>query len=329
VVQRIAKDPRLRDNPELDPSQGYGGQRHLHDENHPDVHRLLRGLRKLANRYPERAYVGEVYLMNPAEVARYYGRNDELHLAFNFSFLNAPWSADAFRRETERFQRFVGRRGWPDQVLSSHDAPRHASRYDHETLGDARARLAALMLLTLRGTPFLYQGEEIGMRNVPVPDARLQDPLAFRLHPKLSRDPSRTPLPWQRGPGAGFTTGEPWLPIGADSEQRNVAAQREDPDSLLQLYRALLALRKRNRRFSVAARRARAEGRVRLRAQRQPTGAGRSTSAQPGRGVARPRPQRRRHPPARGRPVAGATRARRTRPLRGHRGRARLRSRRG
>ena len=244
VIQRIAKDPKLRDNPVLDAAHGFGGQRHVHDENHPDVHRLLRGLRKLANRYPERAYVGEVYLMDPAEVAEYYGRNDELHLAFNFSFLNAPWSAAAFRRETERFQKFVGGRGWPDHVLSNHDAPRHASRYDHPTLGDARARLAALMLLTLRGTPFLYQGEEIGMRNVPVPDDRLQDPLAWRLHPKLSRDPSRTPLPWQAGPGAGFTTGEPWLPIGTDAELRNVAAQRADPGSLLHFYRAALALRK-------------------------------------------------------------------------------------
>jgi glycosidase len=115
------------------------------------------------------------------------------------------------------------------------------------------------MLLTLRGTPFLYQGEEIGMRNVPVPDDRLQDPLGFRLHPKLSRDPSRTPIPWQPGPGAGFTTGEPWLPIGTDAELRNVAAQREDPSSLLQLYRALLALRKRTpalQRGSYAALRA-------------------------------------------------------------------------
>jgi glycosidase len=244
VVHRIAKDPELRDNPVLDPARGFGGQQHVHDENHPDVHRLLRGLRKLANRYAERAYVGEVYLLNPAEVARYYGRNDELHLAFNFSFLHAAWSAEAFRRETERFQRFVGSRGWPDHVLSSHDAPRHASRYDHPALGEARARLAALMLLTLRGTPFLYQGEEIGMRNVPVPVERLQDPLAWRLHPNLSRDPSRTPLPWQSGPGAGFTRGEPWLPLGADADVRNVAVQRNDPDSLLHLYRAALALRK-------------------------------------------------------------------------------------
>jgi len=114
-------------------------------------------------------------------------------------------------------------------------------------LGEARARLAALLLLTLRGTPFLYQGEEIGMRNVSVPEDRLQDPLAKRLHPKLSRDPSRTPLPWHAGPGAGFTSGAPWLPLGADAGVRNVAAQQADPASLLSLYRAALALRKRTR----------------------------------------------------------------------------------
>ncbi|MEN8158696.1 MAG: alpha-amylase family glycosyl hydrolase [Myxococcota bacterium] len=245
VIHRIAKDPKLRDNPVVDPARGFGGQEHLHDQDHPDVHRMLRGLRKLADGYPERAYVGEVYIMDPAVVARYYGRNDELHLAFNFSFQRAPWSAAAFRSEFERFQKLVGDRGWPDHVLSSHDAPRHASRYDHPTLGEARTRLAALMLLTLRGTPFLYQGEEIGMRNVPVPRERLQDPLAHRLHPNVSRDPSRTPLPWEPGAGAGFTTGKPWLPLGADADERNVAAQRTEPGSLLHLYRAALALRKR------------------------------------------------------------------------------------
>jgi glycosidase len=116
-----------------------------------------------------------------------------------------------------------------------------------------------MLLLTLRGTPFLYQGEEIGMRNVPIPPERLQDPLAFRLHPSLSRDPSRTPLPWRAGPGAGFTDGEPWLPLGVDAPERNVAAQRAAPGSLLQLYRALLALRRRTpalHRGAYAARRA-------------------------------------------------------------------------
>ncbi len=246
AIHRIGKDARLRDNPPIagHEGHGYGSQRHLHDENHRDIHRFLRGVRAVLDEYGDRMAVGEVYLMNPAEVARYYGAGDELQLAFNFSFLNAPWSAEAFRRETERFQSYVPKSGWPDQVLSSHDAVRHASRYDDPKLGDARARVAAMMLLTLRGTPFLYMGEEIGMRNVEVPPERMQDPLARTLHPKLSRDGCRTPLQWSAARGAGFTRGAPWLPIARDFRRRNVAAQRRDRRSLLHLYRELIALRK-------------------------------------------------------------------------------------
>jgi alpha-glucosidase len=245
VIHRIAKDPGLRDNSEGGcHCEAWGGERHVHDENHPDVHGLLRGIRGVLDDYDERMAVGEVFILDPAVVARYYGKDDELQLAFNFSFLRSPWSAEAFGGEVERMEGLLRRYGWPTLVLSSHDAPRHASRYDDPRLGDARARVAALMLLSLRGTPFLYYGEEIGMRNVPVPEDRLRDPLAWTLHPKLSRDPERTPMQWQAGPGAGFTRGEPWLPIAADADRRNVALQREDPHSLLQLYREILALRR-------------------------------------------------------------------------------------
>jgi len=249
VIHRIAKDPELRDNPLLPgagPDAGYGGQRHLHDENHPDVHAMLRGIRAVLDEYPERMAVGEVYLFDPAEVARYYGRGDELHLAFNFSFLRCPWDAAAFRAEVERFEALCPPEGWPTWVLSNHDVPRHATRYDHPTLGDARARVAAMMLLTLRGTPFLYAGEEIGMRNVAVPEERLQDPLARTLHPALSRDGERTPMRWDAAaPGCGFTTAaEPWLPLGPQPPGTDVAAQRADRGSLLWLYRDLVALRR-------------------------------------------------------------------------------------
>jgi alpha-glucosidase len=244
VVHRLAKDPELRDTPEDGCfCEAWGGEKHIHAENHPDIHELLRGVRGVLDEYEGRMAVGEVYLMNPAEVARYYGKGDELHLAFNFSFLHSPWSAERFGSEVERMEGFLQGGGWPTVVLSNHDVPRHAHRYDHAEHGEARARVAALMLLTLRGTPFLYYGEEIGMRNTPIPRERLQDPLAFTLHPNLSRDGERTPMQWQALPGAGFTRGAPWLPIG-DAGARNVAAQREDPRSLLHLYRELLALRR-------------------------------------------------------------------------------------
>jgi len=244
VVHRLAKDPALRDDPEGGcHCESWGGERHIHAENHPDIHALLRGVRGVLDEYPQRMAVGEVFLTNPAEVARYYGKDDELQLAFNFSFLLSPWSAERFGAEIERMEGYLRQHGWPTLVLSNHDVPRHATRYDDPVLGDARARVAALMLLTLRGTPFLYYGEEIGMRNVPIPKERLQDPLAFTLHPNLTRDPERTPMQWEPVPGAGFTTGEPWLPIG-DASTRSVAAQRGDRDSLLNLYRELLALRR-------------------------------------------------------------------------------------
>ncbi len=239
VVHCIAKDPRFRDDPEVD-----GVRQRRHSENHEDVHVMLRDLRRLVDRYPERMLVGEVFIMDPAAVARYYGRGDELHLAFNFSFMHAPWDAAAFRHQVERFAAQLPPEGWPDHVLSSHDAPRHASRYEDPQLGDARTRLAALMLLTLRGTPFLYYGEEIGMRSTTIPESALQDPLARTLGPAFSRDGARTPMQWTPGPGAGFTTGHPWLPLAPDAEARNVAAQRETPDSLLNLYRSIMALRR-------------------------------------------------------------------------------------
>jgi alpha-glucosidase len=245
VIHRIAKDPGLRDNPPSDrPGPGYGGQRHVHDENHPDVHALLRGIRALLDEYEERMTVGEVYIMDPTQVASYYGRGDELHLAFNFSFLRSPWDAAAFGREIADFDALVPVDGWPDAVLSNHDVPRHATRYDDPEQGDARARVAAVLLLTLRGTPFLYYGEEIGMRNVDVPPERMRDPLALTLHPSLSRDPERTPMQWSVGAHADFTTGEPWLPIAADSAERNVEVQQGDRASLLWLYKDLLSLRR-------------------------------------------------------------------------------------
>jgi alpha-glucosidase len=246
VVHRLAKDPELRDNPLIEGrGSGYGGQQHVHDQNHPDVHTLLQGFREVLDAYDERMMVGEVYILDPAEVARYYGNGDQLHLAFNFSFLHSPWSATAFRNEVERFESLIPQHAWPPLVLSSHDVSRHASRYDEAEHGESRVRLAAMLLLALRGTPFVYYGEEIGMRSVEIPQERLQDPLARTLHPKVARDPARTPMQWEPGGGAGFTDAEPWLPLGPDADRRNVEAQRADRTSLLWLYRDLIELRRR------------------------------------------------------------------------------------
>ncbi len=245
VIHRIAKDPELRDNPPSQrPGPGYGGQLHIHDENHPDIHGFLRRIRAVLDGYDGRMAIGEISLQ-PEQVARYYGKGDELHLAFNFAFMRNRWDEVAFRRELARFDSQVPPEGWPTLVLSNHDAPRHATRHDDPALGEARARSLAVLLLAGRGTPFLYYGEEIGMRNGEIPPERRRDPLAWTLSHKVSRDGERTPMQWSAEPGAGFSAGEPWLPLAADWPTRNVEAQRADRGSLLWLYRDLLALRRR------------------------------------------------------------------------------------
>jgi alpha-glucosidase len=250
VIHKLVKDAALRDNPLPDPNEDghplrdYFGQRHVYDENRPEVHEIIRGWRRVLDRYGDRMMVGEVYLLDPRLVAPYYGSAaDELHLAFNFGFLWSPWDAAAFRAQVETIEATVPADGQPTYVLSSHDAPRHRSRFDDPLHGAARARLAALMLLTLRGTPFLYYGEELGMRDGDIPPERICDPVGRRF-PALGRDPARTPMQWDDTAQAGFTTGAPWLPLGADYRTINAAQQRSDPASLLSFYRRAIWYRK-------------------------------------------------------------------------------------
>jgi alpha-glucosidase len=157
------------------------------------------------------------------------------------------WDASAFRHQVEEVERLLPPGAQPTYVLSSHDAPRHRGRFDDPKWGEARARIAALMLLTLRGTPFLYYGEEIGMQNGFIPADRVCDPVGKRF-PPLNRDPERTPMQWSAGPRAGFSSNpDPWLPIAEDPGQLNVAAQNDDPSSLLSFYRRVIWYRRANR----------------------------------------------------------------------------------
>jgi len=229
AVQRIGHDPTLRDDP-MTSDQRY-------PEDLPIAREVVRGFRQVIDTYRDRMMVGEVYLLDTERMVAFYGGgNDELHLVFNFSFLNQPWGAEGFRSAIERFEAILPPGAWPDYTLSNHDHPRTTTRYGAGGVGEERARLAAMMLLSLRGTPFLYYGEEIGMRDVDIPRRDWLDP--------IGRDGCRTPMRWSAEPGAGFTTGNPWLPIGSDLERVNVAAQHEDADSMLSLYRQLIWLRK-------------------------------------------------------------------------------------
>jgi alpha-glucosidase len=249
VIHKMIKDAKLRDNPrpvpeEEHPIHHYGSLKHVYDEDQPEVHDIIRSWRRILDSYGERTMVGEVYLFDPRRVATYYGNgHDELPLAFNFSFMWSPWDAAAFRSQVDAIESVLPAGAQPTYVLSSHDAPRHRTRFDDARWGEARARVAAMMLLTLRGTPFLYYGEEIGMRDVVIPVERVCDPVGKRF-PAVGRDPERTPMQWTADPGGGFTTAsETWLPLG-DYAAVNVAQQTDDPRSPLSFYRRLLWYRK-------------------------------------------------------------------------------------
>jgi alpha-glucosidase len=250
VIHKMVKDAALRDNPAPDPDdfhpvRDYFGQQHLYDHDRPEVHDVIRGWRRILDQHGDRMMVGEVYLLDPRSVAPYYGATlDELQLAFNFSFMWSPWEAAAFRARVDEAESLLPAGAQPTYVLSSHDAPRHRSRFDDATHGAARARLAALMLLTLRGTPFLYYGEEIGMRDVEIPPQRVCDPVGQRF-PSLGRDPERTPMHWEAAAGAGFSrAADTWLPLGPDYAGVNIARQIGDPQSLLSFYRRVIWFRK-------------------------------------------------------------------------------------
>jgi alpha-glucosidase len=252
AVNWYIKDDLFRSNP---PGWGpnaprpYDLQDHVFDKNRPEIHDVLRELRRLMDGYGERMMVGETYESSPrgAETAASYLGNgsDELHLAFDFSLIFTRYGARHFRRCLERWYAAVPKGGWPSLVLNNHDQPRAVARWCRGRDGMKRARLLAFLLLAARGTPFLYYGEEIGMDNGVIGRREIRDPLGKRYWPfHRGRDPERTPMLWSAESHGGFTAGVPWLPVNRDYRERNVAAQERDPASLLNLYRGLIALRK-------------------------------------------------------------------------------------
>jgi alpha-glucosidase len=211
----------------------------------PEVHDVLRRWRAIADAYdPPRILLGETWALDHADLARYYGEDgEELHLAFNFPFAKAPFRADDLRLVVETTARELGPEAWPVWTASNHDIGRLATRWCG---GDPRKiRLALLVLLTLRGTPVLYQGDEIGLPEVDVPPPRRRDHAhARRGSRRAGRDRGRTPMPWAPGPSGGFSPPgvEPWLPLGEPGV--DVATQREDTASTLSWARRLMGLRR-------------------------------------------------------------------------------------
>ncbi|MBY0297599.1 MAG: DUF3459 domain-containing protein [Methylobacterium sp.] len=242
VIWHLIKDEALRDNP---PNPDYlpgdaeiNSLSPLHSADQPEVMEVVAEMRAVLEEYDERVLIGEIYL--PLErLMAYYGVDlSGAHLPFNFQLIQTRWHAATVAALVAEYEAALPPGGWPNWVLGNHDQPRIAAR-----VGQAQARVAAVLLLTLRGTPTLYYGDEIGLARVPISPGRARDPWE-RNEPGRGRDPSRTPMQWERGPQAGFSTAEPWLPLDPDAGRCNVEVLRDDPGSILTLYRRLLALRR-------------------------------------------------------------------------------------
>jgi oligo-1,6-glucosidase/alpha-glucosidase len=252
VLWHIVKAEGLPDNPE-NPNWRPGINerdrvQQLHSTDQPEAHEISSEMRAIADDYGDRVLIGEIVLPNKG-LARWYGTPDkpQVHLPFNFALIENEWRAETLGQLIAEYEASIPEWGWPNWVIGSHDAPRIAGR-----LGEAQARVAMMLLLTLRGTPTLYQGDELGIGLVEIPPERVKDPREIRQPGiGLGRDPSRTPMAWDSSPNAGFSSGEPWLPLHPDWPNRNVADQSDESDSMLSLTRALLTLRRTERALSV------------------------------------------------------------------------------
>jgi alpha-glucosidase len=251
AAHQMMKDPEDRDNPPTPPDYvrpwkdmgGYDDHIHLYDLGHPDVHDAHRQIRQVIDSYGRDAVsIGEIHVFDLPEWASYYGADlDEFHMPFNFHLMAASWDPQSIRAAIESVLWNLPEGAWTNWTLGNHDEIRLASR-----LPEGHHRMAAVLLLTLPGTPFLYYGDELGMREAEIPDDQSRDPWGENVA-WLSRDGCRTPMLWSRTANAGFSAEgvEPWLPV-VDVMDGGVDGQLGDPSSTLEMYRLLLDLRRKS-----------------------------------------------------------------------------------
>jgi alpha-glucosidase len=253
VLWLLGKDPELRDNP-MDPDWGdldppWLRLRRKNSEDGPMAHAYARLLRSVVDEYRDRVMIGEVVLP-PARAVAYHGENlDEAHMPHNFALAElGTWTADEIRKVVEEYESLMPPKAWPNWLLGDHDFSRIASR-----IGPERTKLALMLLLTLRGTPTWYYGDELGLPNATFDDGgRLVDAQASTA-PERDRLAARTPMQWSPAPFGGFSEVPPWLPLASDDPQLTIESQREMPGSTLNFVRALIQLRKRMPALSIGA----------------------------------------------------------------------------
>ncbi len=253
AVGHLVKDEQFRDNPvnpefrQHDPPSKR--LLRLYNADLPQVHEMIAGLRSVVDEFPSRLLIGEVYLPFDRLSAYYGSELSGAHFPFNFALLSTAWNARAIAGLVDEYEAALPPGGWPNWVLGNHDKPRIAGR-----VGIDQARVAAMLLLTLRGTPTLYYGDEIAMPQVAIPAERVQDPFEKNVPGRgHGRDGARTPMQWNATPHAGFSEVEPWLPLADDFHSVNVANQRDDATSIYHLYRRLIATREARLSLQVGA----------------------------------------------------------------------------
>ena len=249
VLWLLIKDDQFRSNPQnpdwTPGSSSYGSTLPLYTSDRPETHEIVREMRSVLDGYDERVLIGEIYLPL-TQLVTYYGADPNTtdltgaDLPFNFHLIQTAWEAGKIARLIRDYEELLPPGAWPNWVLGNHDQPRLATR-----IGQAQARVAAMLILTLRGTPTLYYADELGLLDGIIPPDQVQDP-AEKRQPGIGmgRDPERTPMPWDSTTGQGFTHGKPWLPFAPEASQKSVSSQASEPRSLLSLYRQLLTLRR-------------------------------------------------------------------------------------
>ena len=244
VFNAYFKDPDLKDNPPKIGIRAFDRQEHIYDTSQPEMFPLLNDIRAILDKHKGGYAVGETFIAGPQRAASYCGK-EKLHAAFNFNFAECRWHPQRFLNSTLKWYAALSEDAWPNNVLSNHDLKRAASRFCFGE-DDRRAKVAAVMLLTLKGTPFIYYGEEIGLRNIPIKrKADVKDPIGRTFWPiHKGRDGCRAPMQWNSEINAGFSHNPPWLPVHQDYTTRNVAQQVSDPDSLLNFYKQIITIRK-------------------------------------------------------------------------------------
>jgi len=246
AVTNLVEDDLLRDdpcNPDYRPGKPPDAVlRRVFTKDRPETHAIVREMRDVLDEFPDRVLIGEVHLPLARAMAYYGGKRPDFHLPFNFQLLKSEWNCRSVSAAIDQYMDLLPQDAWPNWVLGNHDEKRLASR-----IGKDQTRIAAMLLMTLKGTPFVYNGDELGMRNVPISRSSVQDQRVKTMSHRFSRDGARTPIRWNSGKGSGFTaSGKPWLPLGQRTNPADVETQQEDGGSLLNLYRDLIALRRKS-----------------------------------------------------------------------------------